>query len=461
MQKSKFKRKNVIVLFLFLFVCIMSVVGGIGGKAYTAFADSSSSVKDDLLRDENFNAWDYPQNDKDYSIKVIQIAESVNGDLYLYTYQPCQSTCPLVAIEINMSLSETVDGTALYGLTLLDTSGVFGKYKVNGLKVKADNVRYYNITSISRKWIKEIDNGTDNGNTTNKKAYGVGQYWKAITQGDTVIYKMVEVETVEIINPFTSYIRRNKNQSSNEYFQDNYYVAFSTDRNIENLLSATVKYRIQDYFYKENNVLGFADTAFWDKSTFSNEKQTQKDIYCNEFTELQQQGFNLFGIFDLNKNYSWERIQSSADFVKNAGASSADNDEVKKLQWVLMFDETSVYRYQSSGTLFLKCEETGQIIDEVTILRLEFVEDGITYNLGAVSDTVSPVHNFGGNNNGGGDTSEKVGFWRYIWNCIVKFFTGKASGWEKFVAVITMIIVVVVVVLAVKFVKWIIKGLFK
>lgn len=458
MSKKRNIRKLTYLL-LTLFLLAITVISGRGFSS--AFAETSgySGVLEDLRKDSSFNFMDYPENPNDYSIQVMQIAESVDGELFIYTYQPCQSTTPLVAIEVNMSLSESVDGTTLYGLTLLNTWGVFGKYKVNNFKVKADIVRYYNITSISRQWIKDIDKSTDNGNATNKKAYGVGQYWQATTQGDTVTYKMLEVDTVEIINPFTSYIRRNKNQSSNGYFQDNYYVAFSTNRNIETLLSATVKYRIQDYFYKENNVLGFDSTDFWNKSTFSNERRTQKDVYCDEVNELYQQGFNLFGIFDLNKNYSWERIQSSADFVKNAGASSSDNDEVQKLQWVLMFDETSVYRYQSGG-LIARYEETGQIIDEVTVLRLEFIEDGTTYNLGAVSDTVSPEHNFGGDNNGG-DSSEKVEFWRYIWNCIKKLFTGKASGWETFVAIVTIVVAVILFVVAVAFIKWIFRKLFK
>ena len=42
-----------------------------------------------------------------------------------------------------MSLSESVDGTQLYGLTLINSDGVFCKYKVNGVTVSSDVVRYY------------------------------------------------------------------------------------------------------------------------------------------------------------------------------------------------------------------------------------------------------------------------------------------------------------------------------
>ena len=401
--------KSGIIIIVFAFMLVLSLFAGQG--ATSAFADTSnfSSVIKDLSADPNFNFADYPENSKDYSIKVIQIAESETGNLYLYTYQPCQNTTPLIATKINLSLSETADETRIYGLKQVSTWGVFSKYLVEGVTVSKDSVRYNNITSIYREFNKDIDKGSDNGNITNEKAYGVGQCWKVTLQGETLTYEMLQVETVEILNPFTSYVRRKKNQSANYSFQDNYYVAFSTNRNIEELLSATVEYRIQDYFYKENNVLGFGDTAFWDKATFSNERRMQKDVYCDEVNELQQDGFNLFGIFDLNKKFSWKRIQSSEDFVNNAGASASDNEQIKKLQWVLMFDETSAYRYESGG-LIARYEETGQIIDEATILRLEFVEDGITYNLGAVSDTVSKDHDFSDKNDGATDGNKKQGF---------------------------------------------------
>ena len=461
-QAGKKTYYAVILLIAIFFIFIFQTGGGaVYRTAVSARADTSnfSSVLADLQKDGNFKLSDYPENPKDYSIQVIQIAESESGNLFLYTYQPCQNTRNLTATKINMSLSETADDTGIYGLEQVSTWSVFCKYEVNGVKVSSAAMRCYNITSIYRDFIKDIDKETGNGNITNGKAYDVGQCWKVTTQGETLTYEMLKVETVEIINPFTSYVRRKKNQSHNYYFQDNYYVAFRTNRNIEELLSATVEYRIQDYFYKENNVLGFGDTAFWDKATFSNERRTKKDVYCDEVNELNQDGFNLFGIFDLNKKFSWKRIQSSEDFVNNAGASASDNEQIKKLQWVLMFDETSVYRYESGG-LIARYEETGQIIDEVTILRLEFVENGITYNLGAVSDTVSKDHDFSDKNDGATAGNKKQGFFAYIWNCIVKLFTGKAGVVETIVAVSTLFGVVIAVVLAVKFSKWVYSNLF-
>lgn len=127
-------------------------------------------------------------------------------------------------------------------------------------------------------------------------------------------------------------------------------------------------------------------------------------MYADETVDLQQQGFKLlFGLIDLNKKFTWQRIQTSEDFINNAGATDTDNENVKSLQWVLMFDETSAFTHQE-GSLITVYKEVGQIIDCVTVLRLEFVEDGITYNLGTVSDTVSGKPPFGGT--GGGNTDK-------------------------------------------------------
>ena len=391
---------------------LLAIISCFVGVSYDVFAATQgSSVLDDLGKDRAFNASAYPKKRDDYSLKVIHLAESTSGELFLYVYQP---SCDDRTIATTVSIAEEMNNAddfspALYGLELMDSDGVFYKYKVLNYAVSSAVERFYNVIMIQRPFISGIDSDSGTGTTIDRKAFGVGQYWRVKTEGDSVTYEMLEVDVVQIINPFVSRIRKNKEVSSNSYFQDNYYVAFSTDRNIEKLLSATVSYRTRDYFYENNSFLDIGSTIFNENTDFSNERFSDKDIYCDEVIELDNQ-IN-FGIFSIGNKYSWQRIQSAADFVANAGASAADNEEVKKLQWVLMFDEVSVYRYQSSGTLITTCEEAGQVIDQVTILRLEFVEDGVTYNLGTVSDTVSGENHFG---DGGSVAEEEFDIWKIV-----------------------------------------------
>ncbi len=424
--KKRLNKFVYIISAFVLFVVTLVLTGGAVVLPVIANADTigADSVITDLSKDDTFTTSDYPIKRGDYSLNVIQIGESANGELFIYVYQPSgdnKTKATTISIAEQLNNSDELQ-PVLYSLKLVDRSLTLYKYKVEKFAVSNAKERFYNLIMIQRPFISGVDNESGNGTTTDRKAYGIGQYWYATTdKSKNVSYKMLNVEVVEIINPFASRIRNKKASSSNFYYQDNYYIAFSTNRNIDNLLSATVSYRIQDYFYKENNVLGFDSTSFWEKSVFSNEKLREKDIYANEVIDLEQQGFTLlFGLIDLNEKYSWGRIQSSADFIKNAGASSSDNDEVKKLQWVLMFDEVSVYQYQSTGGLISRVEENGQIIDNVTVLRLEFIENGITYNLGTVSDTVSGEHNFGGSVSS--DKDKNILWWVWLIVAVVALF---------------------------------------
>ena len=99
-----------------------------------------------------------------------------------------------------MSLSESVDGTELYGLTLINNDGVFCKYKVNGVTVSSDIVRYYNISSIYREWQKGIDKETGNDNTVSGVAFNVGRQYTVITADGKVTYDCKDVEVVKIEN---------------------------------------------------------------------------------------------------------------------------------------------------------------------------------------------------------------------------------------------------------------------
>ena len=197
---------NYIYVVIALVLLMLSVMGG--RYIPSAFADTQqyTSALTDLQKDSSFNTADYPDKADDYAIRFIQIAESTDKELFVYTYQPSQKTTYLVATEINMSLSESVDGTQLYGLTLINSDGVFCKYKVNGVTVSSDVVRYYNITSIYRDWMKGIDKETGNDNIVNGVAFSVGRKYTVITSDGKVTYDCSDIEVVKIENKWNSAI---------------------------------------------------------------------------------------------------------------------------------------------------------------------------------------------------------------------------------------------------------------
>ena len=86
----KLYKYRYIYVVLALVLLAVSVMGG--RYISSAFADTPhyTSALTDLQKDSSFNIADYPDNAKDYSIRFIQIAESTDKELFVYTYQPCQ-----------------------------------------------------------------------------------------------------------------------------------------------------------------------------------------------------------------------------------------------------------------------------------------------------------------------------------------------------------------------------------
>lgn len=391
-------------MLLTLFLLVVTVIGGRG--ILPAFADTTtySNVLTDLQKDSNFNIADYPDDSSDYSIQVIQIAESTNGELFVYTYQPCQKTQYVLATEVNMSLSKTVDGSKLYGLTLINVNGVFGKYKVNDFTVSTEAIRYYNITSIYRYWIEGIDNNSGNDNTKKAVAFEVGKCYKATTENGGVSYSCEYLQTVKIKNPYHDFLRYKKGVFwfMNDEFVDSHYIAFSTNLPIDKLISATVSYYTQDnlkvYWGTEENLV---EDEYGDIVSYT-ETLTDKDT-----GNLQVE--KPLGLFYAN-NTEFSRIQSVEEFLKGDKYIKPDDfeEETKNnlngKQWVLRFTETEYSENIEQGFCFRKCT----VVSEVTVLRLGFEMDGKTYNLGAISDKVS------GDDKPGNKTGSGFDFWAWL-----------------------------------------------
>ena len=128
---------------------------------YASAATKYSDVLDDLEADPSFNSPDYGIDKSNTMLEVIQIAESSDGELFVYIYNP-QAVAEYNATYIR--LSQTVGDDIVprdYKLTLLSSSGVYGKYLAVDVKVKSDSVRYYDITCVFRKFIDGVDEGLD------------------------------------------------------------------------------------------------------------------------------------------------------------------------------------------------------------------------------------------------------------------------------------------------------------
>ena len=370
----------IIVVFCTVYMAVQSPVIAM------AESISYSGVLDDLKKDSSFNPSNYPQNADDYSIQVIQLAESVDKELFVYAYQPSGKSKNLKASSINISttINDAISFTN-YKLELLNSNGVFYKYKVKGLTVKTDAARYYAISSIFRPFDESIDKQASGGNTVTEVNYPVNrQYCFGEINGNPYV-NCVDIETIVITDKFVGFVRYPDGFKLYVGACDSHFVAFNTDKPIDKLLEADVYYTTQEYA-SSWILFGGTSESFGEKA--------DNYAYLKYTDKVEHNGGGLFA-----GTYTWDRIQSVEDFIAtedreniyhgailDVKTSSKLTDEalaeLRGKKWVLRFAETDyTFRYGegANGTF-------STIVGDVTILRLKFETDGITYNLGVIDN---------------------------------------------------------------------------
>lgn len=355
----------------------------------TAIAETEyTDVLEDLQKDSSFNMGDYTYNTADYSLKVIQVAEGADGELFVYVHQPSGQQGNLTATSINISttIDEALSFTN-YKLELLNSKGVFYKYKVKDFVVSNEHKRYYVITSIYRPFDGRIDAGTGNDNTITEVNYDVSKQFCITDEG----ISCVEVETITVTEKFVGYVRY---YGGFAFFAkgacDSHFVAFSTDRPIDKLYEADVYYTKQTWSKAEN-------TGITTSKGFSN--------YGEEYAYLKYTDkVSYTGPGIGSATFNWERIESVDDFIANVEAKNVyygavidvtygmrltdeAKAELQKNQWVLRFAETPyLYEHYASGTWMYQERVEQTFVGDVTILRLKFETDGKVYNLGVIDN---------------------------------------------------------------------------
>ena len=368
------KKFFIITLSILLFLFGLSFGSNIDSVVSADEQSTYTSVTEDLTKDSNFNLSDYPSVDNDNSLQVIQVAESVNKELFAYVYNPSANK---IATSINISI--TINAALKYNnyaLKLVDSKDTLQKYVVVGLTVISDKTRYYDVSSIYRAYDKSIDEDPGNDNTVSEVSYSVGKLYIAFTIDGVTYYSCKQQETIDITDKYVGYLHL-----SDGWFLykigacDSHFVAFSTDKQIDSLIDADVYYTSQTY------------TQVWGEKRHyhGSEKSNVVSVRYDEFSSNAANG--LFA-----RKYTWPRIQSVADFIKDNNLSDSAKTALKGKQWVLRFADTKfTTRVVPVGGGMLSVimyanQDTGQEVRDVSILRLKFETDGVVYNLGVVDD---------------------------------------------------------------------------
>ena len=261
-------------------------------------------------------------------------------------------------------------------------------------------------------------------------------------------YSCLETETIEITDKFVGYLR---NWSGVVYgghtSLDSHFVAFSTNKPIEKLIDADVYYVSQSV-----EVYGLGNENKHSILTQDYGEKKSKIVTLSNVDTVTING-TLF-----TKTYTWNRIQSVKAFSTSNNLKDEDKKAIANKEWVFLFAETN-YTFTSDASYSVRKKYTE--VSEVSILRLKFETNGKVYNLGVVD----------GKQTGSkqpSNTSDTFNFLRYVWNCIVKLFTGKASFVEGIVAVVVLFVVflalpIVLLVLSIVFPTFraVMKSIFK
>lgn len=389
MQKTS--RYIALTTILLLAILLLSLfIGGVG-YAHASTAANYSYVLNDLQKDSNFDENDYPEIAKDYSLRVLQVAESADDELFVYVYQPSGKAADLRATSINISKGYKTLKFHNYKLTLCNSHKTLYKYKVDDFMVDDVRTRYYDITSIYRAWNADYDKGTGNDNTISEVPFNVSTIYKFGVENGEVVVETKTTDWITIVNKYVGFVRYNNGFLGYKTSCDSHFVAFSTDIPIDKLTSADIYYRKQSYLFDSYDILS--------PRTFG--KPEDQYSYVTDEQDIQ---YEIKVLWNRN-TICRDRIQTvdafiaSEDFtnvyscgafnveIKNSISQEGINN-LKECEWVVRFLETP-YEYYVTGGNAPRVRECYYLVSDVSILRLEGISDNKPFNLGVIDNKQS------------------------------------------------------------------------
>lgn len=402
MKKQKRIDFGIFKVIVCVLLCLLLISPSFAGFMFAKAEDITeivyTDVLEDLQKDSSFDVSLYPVIEDNYSLQVIQIAESVNNELFIYVYQPNQDFGKYIASSINISPSLHDKRTIKnYTLSLLNFNGVFQKYLVDDFVVADSDVRYYEVISIYRPFDKDIDEGLDddNENTIDEVVFKVAKQYTVGNTSENGIQMSVAdtvIDTIEITDKYVGYVRYLDGWHffpSNYEACDSHFIAFSTDIPIDKLFDIEVYYTTQGYM---NYMM---PPPIYDIDTIYGE-EIPSYAYINFRDHGSYSGDGLFGY-----SYKWDLIQTVDDFIESennnrdnmfsigifdVGVDNKLTDEglqdLEDMQWVVRFAETEYVHVTTTGSYMT----SRTIVGDVSVLRLSFESGGTCYQLPVIDN---------------------------------------------------------------------------
>lgn len=397
MKLTKNKIFYLIITFLLSFLVVLSSIcpASVRANTTTPTKFDETNVLDDLEKDSKFNMSDYPVNVSDFSLKVITIAESKDYELFVYVYVPSGDYYNIEATSINISQEHKNVDFDNFSLSLISKDGVFHKYKVLNFVVKKDLVRYYEFSSIFRAFNEEFGDKTSSSmNLTSEWAYKVGKSYKFTDNLDGGYDVYVEdLELITVTDRYVGFFRYpDRGYLFSQHSVDVHFIAFSTDKPIDQLFEADLIYTSVEY--SQTGVVGL----------HSYDEPKSNKVTVNYKNDLIFDGTGWL----YKDNYSWPSIETANSFLEtesngqhktlagildvttSPSLKDGVDEQIGSQDWVLRFCLTPYIKDEQSGILG-HTDYYYTIISDVSILRLAFKFEGITYNLGVVDNKTSSI----------------------------------------------------------------------
>ena len=391
-------KKRIVTFLLCLALCI--TIGGefllslfvVRADAAEGTSTTYSNVLDDLKKDPSFDPADYPDKPDDYSLKVIQIAESEDGSLFLYIYKPSGDSTDIVAKQVNMSDTGTAVGLRNCKLYLVDSDGVFQKYKVDGIKRNNEFVRKYFLVSIYRSFDSKYGDIVSEDSLGVLKAYPVETVWTAVTANDGSVSYSADYsdDVIEFTSSCAGYIYYSHEFMSFAAGVESHYYAFSTNKPIDTILTVYLEYSYH-YLYDDRRAIIRVNEEYDD----------DKEVVIEKGDLLKVPTGNHLFFTD----YEYERIQSTAAFLKNEGTDMTEEAKksISEQDWILRFAETT-YVYEPHPYYVIDTD-----ITSISVFRLKYKYDKKVYDVGVIADVIAPDDKTDGYGN-----FEKQEWWQKI-----------------------------------------------
>ncbi len=409
--------KNLIVsILLAVTLCFLSIITLPISYAFAEEPAGYTNALEDLCRNSSFNEEDYPVDTTNYSITVLTIAESEDSELFIYTYQPAKyskATSINIATDLTKQDDLVIKNYDNYFLEFLNSNGVFYKYKVKNLDISKLTNHSYEISAIYCAYDSKIHNETDkisNGNTVDEVAYKVGELFTFTKSSNgTTSLKIEDVDVITITSQYVGFLRYlNGGVQFGKHYKygvDYYFIAFSTDIPISELLEATVA-------YSYTNVTSFDSPDYVDcynscncgKDVLHIKTDSCSPVFDNTKVDLTfGETFDYDGSGWFSKDYSFPVIETSTAFLNSSDLEYAydiggitvnedykikdeSKEKIKKFDWVLRFALFEIQEDVSTGMGNIS-SYTKTCVGKVAVLRLKFKDNsGNIRNLGVVGN---------------------------------------------------------------------------